>query len=161
MVESSKKCPACGSVLRPNAVFCHHCGRSLTNSESDLHVGATQGLSSENLPVENETVLAETSTVIKTTAPAAPVGTLERIENTNGAGAIADINETSRAKNTQSDTAIKKPAQQQVTRRAKRYVSRTEYVWEESSAPTVRIMLFSLLALLLVALLLWLNNFLR
>ena len=159
MVESLKKCPACGSVLRPNAVFCHHCGRPLTTSGSNSPeaVSATQDLSAENLPVENETVLAETPTVIKTM----PVETLEKSETANGANAISNLSETPAANNSQGETAVKNPAQQQVVRRAKRYVSRTEYVWEESNAPNVRIMFFSLLALLLIVLLLWLNNFLR
>ena len=160
MVESLKNCPACNSVLRPNAVFCHHCGRSLTSAEAGSHVAATQGLSAENLPVENDTVLAETPTVIKTTT-VAPIGTPNKLETSNGTGAIADLNETDTVSGSRHEAIVKKPAQQQVTRRAKRYVSRTEYVWEESSAPNVRIMLFSLLALLLVTLLLWLNNFLR
>ncbi len=160
MVESLKNCPYCDSVLRPNAVFCHHCGRSLTNSEPDSHVVSTQDLSAESLPVENETVLAETPTVIKTTA-VKPVAPLESLETPNGAGAATGLNKINTADGSQIAVMVKKPAQQQVTRRAKRYVSRTEYVWEESNAPNVRIMLFSLLALLLVGLLLWLNNFLR
>lgn len=155
MVESAKNCPACDVVLRPNAVFCHHCGRSLSPSESSSPVIETQNLSAEKLPIEDKPALTET--IVKT--PVMPVATVEKLETANNGAAAARITNLTEAIASSRSQGGTSP--QQKTPRAKRYVSRTEYVWEESTAPTARIILFSLLALLLVALLLWFNNFLR
>jgi hypothetical protein len=123
----------------------------------NTHTPNTQNLSAENLTVEDKMLLAENSTVIKVTRK--PVAKLEKPEIANGATTITDLTGATIA-NSQSGATTQKSAQS-VAPRSKRYISRTEYIWEESTAPNARIILFSLLALLLVALLLWLNNFLR
>lgn len=186
MAESPKNCPACDAVIRPKAVFCHLCGRALSLDNCDAPVMETQNLSTDvfaddfvsaSAP-ENETVLAKTPTVVERTPPieirAVETETVESkqteiaAETLNGAAPITLIAEpTTNFPNDLPDepentkNSVVTAAKETNPVRRKTYVSRTEYVWEEASAPTWRIILFSLIALVAVGMLLWLNNYLR
>ena len=164
MAELSKFCPWCGADLRPKAIFCHRCGHPLPQASD------TQGLPTEIAAETNqsENILTETPTVVKTVTPE-----IKTNESTNGSSATIvkdlpaeEIKEplANNLEGNKPEVAVQtEPPQQPVkkTRKTKRFVSRTEYVWEEAEPPVWSVILFSVAALGLVLLLLWLNGFLR
>jgi hypothetical protein len=132
MADSSEKfCPWCKANLRPKAVFCHSCGHALPAA------GETQDLPSSILSASGDAAVLTN-----------PPTTIKEIANGSNGAATPEIDKT----------AVKPTAP---PRKIKRYVNRTEYVWEEREAPTLRVVLVSIGVFGLVVLILWLNNFLR
>lgn len=102
---------------------------------------------------EDETVLEKNSTV-------------STEENVNGKDKIETLEAADEIENPPADSeppeTITATAETPVkVRKKKRLVNRPEYVWEESSAPTLRVVLFSVAALGVCVLMLWMNNFFR
>lgn len=159
MAQSSKNCPACQAAVRPNAVFCHHCGRPLSIVKADATVTETQNLAAENVLVERDTVLEEEPPTIVSTVK--PVETPEKSQNNNGRALESESTAAELTNPNSAAATKKKPGRAAVVVQPKQAVKSREYVWMEASVPAWRIILFPLLAFAAVALLLWLNNFLR
>lgn len=175
MVEVADKCVACGTVIRANAVFCHHCGRPLAPQAKPVVA--------EPPPVAGKPDLSATDPSLKTDAavnplpqPAAaprgaePLASFERFDDSNNridkaSVAIAATNQNDAASRPNgslaTDNSRNESAAIPIKRRTKRYVSRTEYVWEAAETPSWRILLLAVLILVLVAVLVWLSNLLR
>lgn len=191
MVEvASNKCPACSAKTRAHAVFCHHCGRPLPQQIAVAAQTAQVQNSAVETDIDEQTFV-EPTVVEKTfveqifvepkkiESPVAPPAATS--DNGKDNGTIATVREsldsivraeTVTAKvepDAHANDLPQKPAPEigetpfapTTKRKTKRYVSETEYIWEADEAPAWRILLFALLALVAVAILIWISSTLK
>lgn len=144
--------------MRPKAQFCHTCGKSLSDAEEGVSTTAvsqkTQELNAEILMASNETMLTE-----KQSAAVAVVELDNSALPANQDTVSPVAAETPETESQNGNAVVTAPPKK--TRRTKRYASRTNYVWEETDPPNWSILGFSILALIIVFVLLWLGNFWR
>lgn len=172
MVEvASNKCPACSAKVRANAVFCYHCGCPLTAPGA----AAVQTAPPQDLAIEtaDEQTFVE-PTFVERTKTEPPLAMRENgkeksqllHESIAPQPIRTEISTTIVESNVQA-TELPPPAAPEAivappaNRKTKRYVSQPEYVWEPGEAPAWRIILFALLALVGVAILIWISSTLK
>jgi cobalamin biosynthesis Mg chelatase CobN len=152
--------------MRPRASFCHRCGRPLPDEAAVIYSPKTeltefQSSATEELKVETEIsanhreetlppeIGEQTFVIEREKEPVVfPIETADSNQ-------IA-VEESALPAESNPETAIKKP----LAKKTRRVVKTTEYVWEEpTSDPTWRFLLFTVLAVVFVALVFWLARF--
>lgn len=162
----SNKCLGCAAQIRPNAVFCHHCGRPIPAAQI-AHAAPVRAAQTGDLQPEKAVIVEKPSLE--------PLP--EQKPNSNSSnGSITDSLEMSGTAKSEIITvepetaAPVAPPNNEKTgekiaapsiRRTKRYVRQTEYIWEPSDAPVWQILLFALLILAAVAALIYISIMLR
>lgn len=150
-------CPSCGAVIRPKAVFCHRCGKTLVDGGT---VRETQNLSATALEVEPSEDKVENSETVSAVPPPIAVSEPETVSETTPVEPENKIETENTVEVVEQPSDKVETAPQPVkTRTKQRYVKQTEYVWEDANAPTWRLLLLAVVAFGVVASLLWIGNF--
>ncbi len=151
--------------IRPNAVFCHHCGRPIPAAQIAAAAAPVSAVQTGDL--QPETTVVEKPVEKLLAEPPVEQKSVSNSANGSATGSLespAAKNETIAA---EPETAAEiapinneKNAAPPI-RRTKRYVRQTEYIWEASDAPVWQILLFAVLILAAVAALIYINITLR
>lgn len=138
--------------MRPNAVFCHHCGRPVAAQNKvapdDDNITITEKTFVEPQPAEPARGdSAKNAALLETDSNGTRVETTIPKLETN-----VELAPASKTK------PVAAPPRR---RRTTRFVGETEYVWEAADAPVWRILLLAIIILAAVAALIWFGATLR
>jgi cobalamin biosynthesis Mg chelatase CobN len=166
--ETTRFCPMCAEPLRPRATFCHRCGKPFPEEDVVVYKTNDSAPETKEITAQNDEASAiHNATTLKKVFDDKPVKA-EEISDTEPATdftqTISDIEKPAEVIEKPAEVSETVPAKppEQTKRVKRRVVQTTEYVWEENSSdPTWRLALATILVLVFLFLVLWFGRFIH